>query len=69
MEEAKKGSSKDVIILNISLWRSVLTFQGKTALTSDPEQLMSDPDNNFDEPTFVEDLKNQSVNSANTLSW
>lgn len=38
--------------------------------TTDAEKLMRDPDDNsFDEPAFVEDLKNQSVNSANALSW
>ncbi|GAA5806716.1 hypothetical protein MFLAVUS_000064 [Mucor flavus] len=69
MEECGKGSSKDVLILNISLWRSVLVFQGKTNATDDPEKLMNDPDSNFDEPSFVEDLKSQTVNSGNPLNW
>ncbi|KAI7874264.1 uncharacterized protein EV154DRAFT_486946 [Mucor mucedo] len=69
MEECDKGSSKDVMILNISLWRSVLVFQGKTNATDDPEKLMNDPDSNFDEPSFVEDLKSQSINSGNPLNW
>lgn len=69
MEECSKGSSKDVLILNISLWRSVLVFQGKTDITMDPEKMMNDPDSDFDEPSFVEDLKSQSVNSGNPLNW
>ncbi|KAF1803065.1 hypothetical protein FB192DRAFT_1421030 [Mucor lusitanicus] len=69
MEECSKGSSKDVWILNISLWRSVLVFQGKTDITMDPDKMMNDPDSSFDEPSFVEDLKSQSVNSGNPLNW
>lgn len=69
MEECRKGSSKDILILNISLWRSVLVFQGKAGATKDPETIMNDPDSNFDEPSFVEDLKSQSVNTGNPLSW
>jgi hypothetical protein len=69
MDECRKDGSKDVLILNISLWRSVLVFQGKTSVTDDPEKLMNDPDSNFDEPSFVEDLKSQSVNSGNPLNW
>ncbi|KAI8372185.1 hypothetical protein BD560DRAFT_434473 [Blakeslea trispora] len=69
LEECSKGSSKDVLILNISLWRSVMVFQGKTDITQDPEKMMNDPDSSFDEPSFVEDLKSQSVNSGNPLNW
>ncbi|KAI9486524.1 MAG: hypothetical protein EXX96DRAFT_549376 [Benjaminiella poitrasii] len=65
----KKGSSKDVLIMNISLWRSILVFQGKTDITMNPETMMNDPDRNFDEPSFVEDIKSQSVNSGNPLNW
>jgi hypothetical protein len=68
MEECNKGTSKDVLIMNISLWRSVLVFQGKTD-TMDPDKMMNDPDSNFDESSFVEDLKSQSVNSGNPLNW
>ncbi|RCI03442.1 hypothetical protein CU098_009048, partial [Rhizopus stolonifer] len=69
LEECSKGSSKDVLILNVSLWRSVLVFQGKTDITQDPDKMMNDPDSNFDESSFVEDLKSQSVNSGNPLNW
>ncbi|CEP16554.1 hypothetical protein [Parasitella parasitica] len=69
MEECSKGSSKDVLILNVSLWRSVLVFQGKTDMTMDPEKMMNDADSNFDEPSFVQDVKSQSVHSGNPLNW
>ncbi|KAI8980390.1 hypothetical protein BDB01DRAFT_851685 [Pilobolus umbonatus] len=68
MEECKKGKSKDVWILNTCLWRSVLVFQGKTD-TIDPEKIMNDPNNLFDEESFFEDIKNQTVNSVNPLNW
>lgn len=69
MEECRKSGSKDVLIMNVSLWRSVLVFQGMTGCTGDPEKIMNDPDSNFDEPSYVEDLKIQSANTGNPLSW
>jgi hypothetical protein len=69
MEECRKSKSKDVIMLNICLQRSVMAFQGKTD-TIDPEKMMNDEDlSTFDESLFVENLKSQSVHSGNPLNW
>lgn len=68
LEECRKSKSKDVLILNVSIWRSVLVFQGKTVI-EDPETMMNDPENNFDERTFVKDIEMQSENSRNSMNW
>lgn len=68
LEECRKSNSKDILILNISIWRSILAFQGKTNI-KDPETLMNDPEYGFDERTFFDEVKSHSTDSTNPLNW
>jgi hypothetical protein len=66
LDESKRNRAKDVLVLNTSLLRSVLVFQGKTDSLLDSKTMMNEY-GIFDETTYVNNLKSQS--SGNALSW
>lgn len=66
LDESKRNRAKDVLVLNTSLLRSVLVFQGKTDSLLDSKTMMNES-GIFDETTYVNNLKSQS--SGNALSW
>ncbi|KAF7721740.1 hypothetical protein EC973_004178 [Apophysomyces ossiformis] len=71
IEECGEDSSKDVLILNISLWRSILAFQGKTAMEA--HKILDDPIDEdgecFEEHHFVQNMCAQNISPGSPLIW
>lgn len=66
MDTSKRTGIRDVTLLNISLWRSILVFQGRTDSVVDPDTMMNESEN-FDEISYVNDLETQGL--GNALTW
>ncbi|KAL0077413.1 hypothetical protein J3Q64DRAFT_1769328 [Phycomyces blakesleeanus] len=71
IEECLDDSSQDAYTLNISLWRTILAFQGKTTV-SEPGCQLDDPPhkkNPFREEAFVANVYRKSVNPGSPMNW